>query len=425
MPASRDVRDPAPKWAPGTVERSPYGPLDVGDELSPASTSGGWDSEVRQKWHAYSDGGAFGSVEPNVKTAAGAEDTARAYGVLPRRVVDDYDDVDTSVRPRIIDAETIISFAAAAASPAKFESSEVPTAKRVDPSPPPRRALDFAHHDASTQRARTGSEASAATPNGAEMAKEQARDALLSFLEHKTRLRMSRGSQRRAFSMWRALAEEAVAARLRPRPKPSPPAPPHVPAVRPATPPESPPRTYEETHPSYGVMDEKLRRWLGTYAPASEPELPGDVPRRAHHVAGSGASLDTLETLVEALHAAEDRVRDVEAENEALGNDLYAASVVMEEMQAECAALREGMERERARANNWEARARDAEDAEENRADENLKREVERLEEYAKSLRVQWPAAVERAARKMRQEEHDARGDERRRDDRVDDHAWN
>jgi hypothetical protein len=25
----------------------------------------------------------------------------------------------------------------------------------------------------------------------------------------------------------------------------------------------------------------------------------------------------------------------------------------------------------------------------------------------------------------MRQEEHDARGDERRRDDRVDDHAWN
>ena len=100
MLASRDVRDPAPKWAPGTVERSPYGPLDVGDELSPASTSGGWDSEVRQKWHAYSDGGAFGSVEPNVKTAAGAEDTARAYGVLPRRVIDDYDDVDTSVRPR-------------------------------------------------------------------------------------------------------------------------------------------------------------------------------------------------------------------------------------------------------------------------------------------------------------------------------------
>jgi hypothetical protein len=25
----------------------------------------------------------------------------------------------------------------------------------------------------------------------------------------------------------------------------------------------------------------------------------------------------------------------------------------------------------------------------------------------------------------MRQEEHDARGDERRHDDRVDDHAWN
>ena len=139
MLASRDMRDPAPKWAPETVERSPYGPLDVGDELfSPPSTSGGRDSEVRQRWQAYSEG-AFGSVEPNVKTAAGAEDTAGAYGVLPRRVMNDYDDVKTSVRPRIIDAETIISFAAAAASPAKFEASEVPTAKRVDPSPPPRR----------------------------------------------------------------------------------------------------------------------------------------------------------------------------------------------------------------------------------------------------------------------------------------------
>ena len=141
MLASGDTRDSTPKWAPETVERSPYGPLDIGDELfSPPSTSGGRDSEVRQRWQAYSDG-AFGSVEPNVKTAAGAEDTAGAYGVLPRRVMNDYDDVKTSVRPRIIDAETIISFAAAAASPAKFESSEVPTAKRVDPSPPPRRAL--------------------------------------------------------------------------------------------------------------------------------------------------------------------------------------------------------------------------------------------------------------------------------------------
>ena len=123
---------------------------------------------MRQRWQAYSDG-AFGSVEPNVKTAAGAEDTARGYGVLPRSVMDDYDDVNTSVRPRIIDAETIISFAAAAASPAKFESSEVPTAKRVDPSPPPRRALDFARYEASAQRARTGLEASAARPVDAEI----------------------------------------------------------------------------------------------------------------------------------------------------------------------------------------------------------------------------------------------------------------
>ena len=346
MLASRDMRDLAPKWAPETVERSPYGPLDVGDELfSPPSTSGGWDSEVRQRWQAYSDG-AFGSVEPNVKTAAGAEDTARGYGVLSRSVMDDYDDVNTSVRPRIIDAETIISFAAAAASPAKFESSEVPTAKRVDPSPPPRRALDFARYEASAQRARTGLEASAARPVDAEMAKEQARDALLSFLEHKTRLRLSRGLQRRVFSMWRSFAAEAVAVRLRPRLQ-SPPSTAPARVTRPASPPDSPPRTYDESHPSYGVMDEKLRRWLGTYAPASEPALPGDVPRRSHRVAGSGASLDTLETLLEALHAAEDRVKDVEAENAALGDDLYAASVVMEEMEAECAALREGVRRER------------------------------------------------------------------------------
>ena len=378
---------------------------------------------MRQRWQAYSDG-AFGSVEPNVKTAAGAEDTARGYGVLPRSVMDDYDDVNTSVRPRIIDAETIISFAAAAASPAKFESSEVPTAKRVDPSPPPRRALDFARYEASAQRARTGLEASAARPVDAEMAKEQARDALLSFLEHKTRLRLSRGLQRRVFSMWRSYAAEAVAVRLRPRLQ-SPPSTAPARVTRPASPPDSPPRTYGESHPSYGVMDEKLRRWLGTYAPASEPALPGDVPRRSHRVAGSGASLDTLETLLEALHAAEDRVKDVEAENAALGDDLYAASVVMEEMEAECAALREGVRRERDRADKWEARAREAEEAEEGRADENLKREVERLEDYARSLRTRWPVAVERAARRMRLEDEDARRHEecRGRADRVDDYG--
>lgn len=378
---------------------------------------------MRQRWQAYSDG-AFGSVEPNVKTAAGAEDTARGYGVLSRSVMDDYDDVNTSVRPRIIDAETIISFAAAAASPAKFESSEVPTAKRVDPSPPPRRALDFARYEASAQRARTGLEASAARPVDAEMAKEQARDALLSFLEHKTRLRLSRGLQRRVFSMWRSFAAEAVAVRLRPRLQ-SPPSTAPARVTRPASPPDSPPRTYDESHPSYGVMDEKLRRWLGTYAPASEPALPGDVPRRSHRVAGSGASLDTLETLLEALHAAEDRVKDVEAENAALGDDLYAASVVMEEMEAECAALREGVRRERDRADKWEARAREAEEAEEGRADENLKREVERLEDYARSLRTRWPVAVERAARRMRLEDEDARRHEecRGRADRVDDYG--
>ena len=75
-------------------------------------------------------------------------------------------------------------------------------------------------------------------------------------------------------------------------------------------------------------------------------------------MAGTRASLDSLETLVEALHAAEDRVKDVEAENAALGNDLYAASVVMEEMEAECAALREGVRRERDRADMCEAGAR-------------------------------------------------------------------
>ena len=151
------------------------------------------------------------------------------------------------------------------------------------------------------------------------------------------------------------------------------------------------------------------------------------VPRRSHRVAGSGASLDTLETLLEALHAAEDRVKDVEAENAALGDDLYAASVVMEEMEAECAALREGVRRERDRADKWEARAREAEEAEEGRADENLKREVERLEDYARSLRTRWPVAVERAARRMRLEDEDARRHEgcRGRADRVDDYGWN
>jgi len=99
--------------------------------------------------------------------------------------------------------------------------------------------------------------------------------------------------------------------------------------------------------------------------------------------------------------------------------------VVMEEMEAECAALREGVRRERDRADKWEARAREAEEAEEGRADENLKREVERLEDYARSLRTRWPVAVERAARRMRLEDEDARRHEecRGRADRVDDYG--
>ena len=328
--ASRDKREPAPKWAPETVERSPYGPLDVGDELfSPPSTSGGRDSEVRQRWQAYSEG-AFGSVEPNVKTAAGAEDTARAYGVLPRRVMDDYDDVNTSVRPRIIDAETIISFAAAAASPAKFESSEVPTAKRVDPSPPPRRALDFARYEASAQRARTGLGIDGQSVD-AEMAKEQARRAAIV-----PRAQDSPAIERGLHDV--VLYVEVLGSRSR-RGTPasqaqSPPSPAPAPVTRPASPPDSPPRTYA----GYRAGGDGRLQAVRHLSPASEPALPA-TSRRAHRVAGSGASLDTLETLVEALHAAEDRVKDVEAENAALGNDLYAASVVMEEMEAECAAL--------------------------------------------------------------------------------------
>ena len=101
---------------------TPAGPLDATHALSPMSTIASSEASPRKRfWEARARAwtsdteecatGAFGSIAPSTKTAAGAEDTARGAGLLSRRD-------NATPRPRavhIMDAETISGVVASAA----------------------------------------------------------------------------------------------------------------------------------------------------------------------------------------------------------------------------------------------------------------------------------------------------------------------
>jgi hypothetical protein len=418
-----------PRAAPAkasSFDVTPDGPLNAGFALSPLSTS----SPRKQAWEAkarsYASKGAFGSITPGVKTVALAEDTARGDGVLARRVADD--DATPSLRPtpRVIDAETILGVAAAAAAratPHRTRASPTQPARVVASTPrPTARALDFdprADPDARLERARRAFHPDISPGAPPISPREQARDALLAFLDDKATLRFAKRAQRRAFSLWRdaltrasprdtdasnrarereplraairgwRLAAEATRARREvetlqrrladatlvpasasPRASTEP--------ARPrtersfASPPDSPVRAYDPTHPMYGKMDDKLARWLGMDEPPttsrvdvdafSDPSAPPPSWESYRAAAPEFAPrLDAMETLLGAAREAEARAEALAEENRALETDLYAAAVLWEETERENAILNARVERlaeelEEARAATMDAR---------------------------------------------------------------------
>lgn len=414
-----------PRAAPAkasSFDVTPDGPLNAGLALSPLSTS----SPRKQAWEAkarsYASNGAFGSITPGVKTVALAEDTARGDGVLARRVA--YDDATPSLRPtpRVIDAETILGVAAAAAAratPHRTSASPTQPARVVASTPrPTARALDFdprADPETRLERARRASHPDISPGAPPISPREQARDALLAFLDDKATLRLARRAQRRAFSLWREaltrasprdtdasdrarereplraairgwrLAAEAARARrevetLRRRladatlGSASEPARSRTERSRSfASPPDSPVRAYDPTHPMYGKMDDKLARWLGMDEPPTTSgvdvvdgfsDLRAPPPSWESYRAAApefAPRLDAMETLLGAARDAEARAEALVEENRALETDLYAAAVLWEETERENAHLNARVERlaeelEEARAATMDAR---------------------------------------------------------------------
>ena len=192
---------------------TPAGPLDAARELSPATGSTITPSEepsLRKRfwearasaWISAEGDAAFGSVAPSVKTVAGAEDTARGAGVLPRRVADDRE------TPRVAGVEpdsgpetaTRGATAAAAggdaaaflgdAAEAGARDTETRAARHVIA-----RALDF-----DPRESRHTPEKRAEVLRSE---REAARGALLAFLARKAETLRRRRAARRAFAAWR------------------------------------------------------------------------------------------------------------------------------------------------------------------------------------------------------------------------------
>lgn len=231
----------------GSFNVTPAGPLDAAYALSPVSTGAFASSESspsKRFWEARarawtsgeeeSTTGAFGSVAPSTKTAAGAEDTSRGAGVLSRRV--EHDQVSTPREVTVIDAETILGVVASAAARAtKATNAGVDYADdaathdgdrgekadtKLDTRTPLRataRALDFdpnleiqiATHDdlmnVSSAHNRKLQSSTHAHLNDKNQSNDQrrARDALLAFLERKTYVLRERRATREVFMRWR------------------------------------------------------------------------------------------------------------------------------------------------------------------------------------------------------------------------------
>ena len=208
-----------PRAAPAkasSFDLTPDGPLNAGFALSPLSTSSPRKQAWEAKARACASNGAFGSITPGVKTVALAEDTARGDGVLARRVSDDDATPSPRPTPRVIDAETILGVAAAAAAratPRRIRASPTHPARVVASTPrPTARALDFdprTDPETHLERKRRASEPDVSSGAGPISPREQARDALLAFLDDKATLRFARRAQRRALSRWRDALNDA------------------------------------------------------------------------------------------------------------------------------------------------------------------------------------------------------------------------
>lgn len=221
---------------------TPAGPLDATHALSPMSTIASSEASPRKRfWEARARAwtsdteecatGAFGSIAPITKTAAGAEDTARGAGLLSRRD-------NATPRPRavhIMDAETISGVVASAAKRATAAKNagvdyaapvdgdaavsdargDTPTTLRATA-----RALDF---NPRTQKIGTHEKKTMEEPPFsplspeeharalAHLDREHARDALLLFLERKIKVLRSRRKARCAFVTWREFRKNAAA----------------------------------------------------------------------------------------------------------------------------------------------------------------------------------------------------------------------
>lgn len=458
-----------PRAAPAkasSFDVTPDGPLNAGFALSPLSTS----SPRKQAWEAkarsYASNGAFGSITPGVKTVALAEDTARGDGVLARRVA--YDDATPSLRPtpRVIDAETILGVAAAAAAratPRRTSASPTQPARVVASTPrPTARALDFdprADPEARLERARRASHPDISPGPPPISPREQARDALLAFLDDKATLRLARRAQRRAFSLWREaltrasprdadasdrarereplraairgwrLAAEAARARrevemLRRRladatlVSDSEPAPPRTERSRSrsfASPPDSPVRAYDPTHPMYGKMDDKLARWLGMDEPPTTTTSGVDVAAFSHLSAPPPSwesyraaapefapRLDAMETLLGAAREAEARAEALAEENRALETDLYAAAVLWEETERENARLNARVERLAEELEEARAATMDASSGRGRGRDERYSRGIERERERGGERGDGWDSPPRRSSSRSR-----------------------
>ena len=207
-----------PKLA--SFDVTPAGPLDAARALSPATgatiTPSDEPSPRERFWEARAGAwtgaegdAAFGSVAPSAKTAAGAEETARGAGLLPRRVADDRE------TPRVAGVEPdsgteasaprAATTAAAAGDAAAFLGDAAEEDARSDAHSDARaalhataRALDFEPRalDSPTKLA-----------EGKRSEREAARGALLAFLARKAETLRSRRASRGAFAAWRGATQ--------------------------------------------------------------------------------------------------------------------------------------------------------------------------------------------------------------------------
>ena len=433
---------------------TPAGPLDAVRALSPATgatvTPSDEPSPRTRFWEAGASAwtraegdAAFGSVAPSAKTAAGAEDTARGAGMLPRRVTDDRE------KPRVVGFEpesgpetsaARATTTAAAGDAAAFldAAAEMSDAREAETRAAPcatARALDFDPRGG--RNAPETRETRAEEKNdGERSARKAARAALLAFLARKAETLRSRRASRGAFAAWRGATRaeptdtitetrtarlalrawrlvarvgrarveadalrsrlaEALAARavadagsLLARAPPRSGRPLSVSGARDSgdSGEASTSPSAETERPPYGVLDEKLARWLGVDAVS----VPG-APRRASFAETTSfetvtdrpvgsrrgrddenfftkkTRLDAMEALTEAAREAEARASALETRAESLETDLYAAAVVWEETEREnrllterVAAMREEAERLTAALAAAEADAADA-----------------------------------------------------------------